>query len=122
MGQYLQDGTRNFFETTLYIKEPISDLKLSIKQKEIGYLNGKSLSYLNKVAMTSTVQAHYEEGRVNNLIISVDKQDAYHFGYLYMWLCFAAMCSAYLLKLNPFNQPGVEVYKKRIMHILKRKK
>ncbi len=84
MGQYLQDGTRNFFETTLYIEEPINDLKLSIKQKDIRYLDGKKLSYLNKVAMTSTVQAHYEEGKVNNLIIMVDKQDAYHFGYLYI--------------------------------------
>ncbi|XQP55686.1 MAG: glucose-6-phosphate isomerase [Mycoplasmoidaceae bacterium] len=121
MGQYLQEGTRNFFETTLYIKQPILDTTLSFnKDSNLSYLNGKKLSYVNEVAMLSTVQAHYEEGRVNNLIIYVDKQDAYHFGYLYMWLCFAAMASAYLLHLNPFNQPGVEVYKRRIAAILKK--
>ncbi len=121
MGQYLQEGTRNFFETTLYIKEPIIDSTVYVDTPSLKYLNGKKLSYLNEVAMLSTVQAHNEEGKVNNLIIYVDKQDAYHFGYLYMWLCFAAMCSAYLLRLNPFDQPGVEVYKKRIAQILKNK-
>lgn len=121
MGQYFQEGTRNFFETTLYIKKPILDTKVKIDNPALKYLHNKKLSYLNEVAMLSTVQAHHEEGRVNNLIIYVDKQDAYHFGYLYMWLCFAAMCSAYLLHLNPFNQPGVEVYKKRIANILKNK-
>lgn len=119
MGQYLQDGTRNFFETTLYIKEPIEDVTLHMSNKNLSYLNGKKLSYINKVAMLSTVHAHYEDGKTKNLIIYVDKQDPYHFGYLYMWLCFAAMASAYLLKLNPFDQPGVEVYKKRISGILK---
>jgi len=123
MGQYLQEGRRNFFETTLFVKEPIADIKLDIKSNEanLKYINGKTVSELNRVAMVSTVKAHYLEGKVDNLIIYVDKQDAYHFGYLYMWLCFAAMCSAYLLKLNPFNQPGVEIYKKRIAKILKRK-
>lgn len=122
MGQFLQEGRRNFFETTLYIKQPINDVKLHFnKGSGMDYLSGKKLSYINEVAMTSTVQAHFDDGRVNNLIIYVDKQDGYHFGYLYMWFCFAAMASAYLLKLNPFDQPGVEVYKKRIAAILKNK-
>lgn len=121
MGQYLQEGTRNFFETTLYIRKPILDVRLSLDFDNLKYLNGKKLSYINNVAMLSTVQAHYEDGKTKNLIIYVDKQDAYHFGYLYMWLCFSAMASAYLLRLNPFDQPGVEIYKKRIANILKDK-
>lgn len=121
MGQYLQEGTRNFFETTLFVKQPIRDVKLHMESKRLSYLNGKKLSYLNQVAMLSTVHAHYEDGKTRNLIIYVDKQDAYHFGYLYIWLCFAAMCSAYLLRLNPFDQPGVEIYKNRIKNILSNK-
>lgn len=119
MGQYLQEGTRNFFETTLYVRRPIKDIRLHMSSPVHKYLNGKKLSYINQIAMLSTVHAHYEDGKTKNLIIYVDRQDAYHFGYLYMWLCFAAMASAYLLRLNPFDQPGVEVYKKRITNILK---
>lgn len=123
MGQYLQDGTRNFFETTLFVKQPQNDLVLKVKNNEdkLLYLNGKKLSYINKVAFESTVKAHSIEGKVDNLIIYIDKLDAYHFGYLYMFLCFGAMISAYLLELNPFDQPGVEIYKKRISNILKNK-
>lgn len=121
MGQYLQDGTRNFFETTLYVNKPIEDLKLNMKNEHFKYLNGKKLSYINKIAMLSTINAHYEQGKTKNLIIYVDRQDAYHFGYLYTWLCFAAMMSAYLLRLNPFDQPGVEIYKQRIANILNNK-
>lgn len=122
MGQYIQDGSRNFFETTLFIKQPLNDIVLNIKNDEdkLLYLKGKKLSYVNKVAFESTLKAHSIEGKVNNVVIYVDKQDAYHFGYLYMFMCFAAMTSAYLLNVNPFNQPGVEVYKKRISKILKK--
>jgi len=122
MGQYLQEGTRNFFETTLFIKEPRENITLKIKNDEdkLLYLNNKDLFYINKVAMESTVAAHTIEGKVNNLVIELDKQDAYHFGYLFTWLSFAAMMSAYLLKVNPFNQPGVEVYKLRIKNTLKK--
>lgn len=124
MGQYLQDGTRNFFETTLYIKHSILDKKLSIRNKEtnLQYLNNKKLSDLNNVAMISTIKAHFIEGNVDNIIIYLDQQNEYHFGYLYTWLCFAAMYSAYLYNLNPFDQPGVEIYKKRITSILKKDK
>lgn len=122
LGQYLQEGTRNFFETTLYVKQPIYDLTLRIKnnQDNLGYLNNMKLSYINKVAFESTVKAHAVDGKVDNLIIYMDKIDAYHFGYLYLFFCFASMTSAYLLGVNPFNQPGVEVYKKRISSILKK--
>lgn len=123
VGQYLQEGTRNFFETTLYVNEPIEDIEIPVcKDKSISYVNKTKLSYINKTAMTSTVKAHFVEGKVDNLIIYMDKQDAYHFGYLYTWMCFAAMASAYLHKLNPFDQPGVEIYKKRISNVLKRKR
>lgn len=124
LGQYLQDGTRNFFETTLYVKQPILDINLSIKNNEanLQYLNNKKLSNLNDIAMLSTIKAHFIEGKVDNVIIYLDQQNEYHFGYLYTWLCFAAMYSAYLHNLNPFDQPGVEIYKNRITNILKKGK
>ncbi len=122
IGQYLQDGTRNFFETTLYVKKPVYDVTLKTKNSHdnLGYLNNMKLSYINQVAFTSTVKAHAIEGNVDNLIIYVDKNDGYHFAYLYMFICFAAMTSAYLLGVNPFDQPGVEIYKKRINRVLKK--
>jgi len=122
MGQYLQEGTRNFFETTLFVKEPNENLILKIKNVEdkLLYLNNKDLFYVNKVAMESTVAAHTIEGKANNIVIELDKQDAYHFGYLFTWLSFAAMMSSYLLEVNPFNQPGVEVYKLRIKNTLRK--
>lgn len=122
MGQYLQDGTRNFIETTLFIKQPVKDINLSINNNgdKLLYLNDKKLSYINKVAFESTIKAHSVDGKVDNIIIYLDKQDEYHFGCLYMFMCFAAMTSAYLLGANPFDQPGVEIYKKRINKILKK--
>lgn len=122
LGQYLQEGTRNFFETTLYVKQPVLDMTLKIKNNEdnLMFLNNVKLSYVNKVAFESTVKAHTIEGKVDNLILYVDKIDGYHYGYLYTFFCYAAMASAYLLGVNPFDQPGVEVYKKRIFNVLKK--
>lgn len=123
MGQYLQQGTRNFFETTLYVEKPRADMILSIKDNDdkIAYLNKKSLSFINKKAYEGTIDAHTNIGKVNNIIISITKPDAYHFGYFFMWVSTALMISAYLLGVNPFNQPGVEQYKSNMFKLLGKK-
>lgn len=123
LGQYLQQGTRNFFETTLYVSKPTSNMKLKINDNDDGlkYLNGKYLSDLTDKAFQGTINAHSKEAHVNNLIITLSKADEYHYGYFFMWLAHAAMMSAYLLKLNPFDQPGVESYKKNMFVLLGKK-
>ncbi len=122
LGQYLQEGTRNFIETTLIVENPKDDIKLKIDDNNDGlkYLNQKTLDFINKQAFEGTITAHSEDGKVNNLIISLTKSDEYHYGYLFIWLAHAAMMSAYLLKVNPFDQPGVESYKKNMFALLKK--
>nr|QIQ09891.1 glucose-6-phosphate isomerase [uncultured Mycoplasmataceae bacterium] len=123
LGQYLQQGTRNFCETTLWVDEPRKDFKLSINDNTDGlkYLDKKTLNYINEQAFKGTVLAHTKNGKTNNLIIHITRCDSYHYGYLYIWLCRAAMMSGYLLKINPFDQPGVEAYKTNMFSLLKRK-
>ena len=119
LGQYLQQGTRNFFETTLMIENQSLDMKLHINDNEDGlkYLNNQDLSDLTYKAYLGTIKAHFQ-AKVNNLVISLSKGDEYHFGYLTMWLYHAAYMSAYLLKVNPFDQPGVEAYKNNMLDLL----
>lgn len=123
LGQYLQEGTRNFVETTLWVDQPRKDIKLSIKDNVDGlkYLNGKTLNYINEKAYQGTIAAHTKKGKVNNLIINISSADEFHYGYLYIWLCRAAMISGYLLNINPFNQPGVEAYKTNMFSLLKKR-
>lgn len=120
LGQYLQQGKKCFFETSLFVRQTFYDCQLKTKDPTIKYLNNFKLSEVNKIAFDSTIKAHTYDGQINNLIIEIDKQDEYHFGYLYTWLMYAAMMSAYLLKVNPFDQPGVEAYKKRMNEVLKK--
>ena len=122
LGQYLQEGKKCLFETTIFVKQTLYNGQLKMIDPTIKYLNKFNLKEINNIAMFSTIKAHTYEGQVNNLIIEIDKQDEYHFGYLYTWLMYAAMMSAYLLHVNPFNQPGVEAYKKRMKNVLTNKK
>ena len=123
IGQYLQEGSRNFFETTLMVETSALDKKLKITDDEDGlrYLNNKNLSDLTFKAFHGTVDAH-TRAKVNNLVIYISKADEYHYGYLFMWLCHAAYMSAYLLKVNPFDQPGVESYKQKMFELLGKNK
>jgi len=120
LGQFIQDGSRNLFETVLWIEEDKD--KLMIKENEnngdgLNYLAGKSLAEVNKKAMEGTVLAH-TDGGTPNLIIRLDSLDTYYLGYLiYFWQKACGM-SAYLLGVNPFNQPGVEAYKKNMFALL----
>lgn len=120
MGQFIQDGNRILFETVLSIEE--DEEKLVIKEEEqnsdgLNFLVGKTFDEVNKKAMEGTILAH-TEGGVLNLIIKLPKLDAFNLGYLlYFWEKACAM-SGYLLGVNPFNQPGVEVYKKNMFKLL----
>jgi glucose-6-phosphate isomerase len=86
MGQYLQQGTRNFFETTLIVKNPRNDkvIKISDNNDKLKYLNNKSLDFINKKAFEGTLAAHTKIGRANNLVIEIGANDEFHFGYLFM--------------------------------------
>jgi len=123
LGQYIQDGTPLLFETIINVLEPRLDVKIPHDKDDLdglNYLEGKSLAYVNQKAFEGTLQAH-EDGGVPCNVIYLDKLDAYNLGYLFYFFMRACAMSAYLLDINPFNQPGVEVYKKNMFHLLGKK-
>ena len=120
LGQYIQEGRRNLFETVINIKT--SDTDLTIHQDEdnldeLNYIAEKSLSYVNKKAMEGTIAAHVE-GDVPNIVITMDKLDAETLGHLIYFFELACAMSGSLLGVNPFNQPGVEKYKTNMFKLL----
>ena len=120
MGQYIQDGERHLFETVINIKNPKYDLKiepLEVDLDNLNYLAGKTVDYVNKQAMLATVLAH-TDGDVPNVVLELDKLDARNLGYLFYFFEKACAISGYLLGVNPFNQPGVEAYKKNMFALL----
>ncbi len=121
LGQFIQEGSKILFETILYVKNPDNDIVIKEDPENLdglNYLTGKSLSFINQKAYIGTLKAHYENGNVPNITLTLDKMDAENLGYLYYFLMKACAMSAYLLNVNPFNQPGVEVYKKNMFHLL----
>jgi len=124
MGQFIQDGNKCLFETLLLVKNPSLDLIFPTDAEDLdhmNYLSGKSLDEVNKLACLGTLQAHHDEGGVNNLILTVDDLSAKSFGYMAQFLFIACAMSVYMLDVNPFNQPGVEVYKKNMFKLLGKK-
>ena len=120
MGQFIQDGARIMFETVLNVQE--SPAEILLKEEEVdtdgmNYLAGKSVDFVNKSAMNGTILAH-TDGHVPNLVIDIPKQDAYSLGQLFYFFEYACGVSGYLLGVNPFNQPGVESYKKNMFALL----
>jgi len=124
MGQFIQDGSKVLFETVMYVENAPHDIIIESDKDDLdglNYLSGKNLSFINKKAYEGTLKAHSEQGDVPNITITLDKMDVKalgHFMYFYMISC--AM-SAYMLGVNPFNQPGVEIYKKNMFHLLGKK-
>jgi glucose-6-phosphate isomerase len=121
LGQYIQEGTPLMFETIVNVTNPQYDVEVNSDEANLdglNYLVGKNVSYINSKAMEGTLAAHVEEGKIPNLIIEVPTMDAYHLGALFFFFEKACAMSAYLLGVNPFNQPGVEVYKKRMFKLL----
>ena len=121
MGQFVQEGNKLLFETLLLVKKPLLDQvfpKDDKDQEQLNYLSGKTLDYINKKACEGTIMAHVEEGGVPNLTIEIEDISAYSFGYLVYFFFKSIAMTAYLLDVNPFNQPGVEVYKKNMFRLL----
>ena len=120
IGQFIQDGTRNMFETVVWVKEPRSESYIEETAEDIdglNYLAGKSVQFVNSKAYQGTLIAHMDGG-TPNIIVEIDKADAWHFGYLVYFFEKACGISGYLLGVNPFNQPGVEAYKKNMFALL----
>ena len=120
LGQYIQMGMRNLFETVVTFSEPNVDVEVPYDPANVDTLNflaGKTLSYVNEMAQKGTVLAHVDGG-VPNMIINIDKRDEYNFGYLVYFYEYACGVSGYLLGVNPFDQPGVEAYKKNMFALL----
>ena len=120
MGQYLQDGQRILLETVVEIKFTNTELIIGYDEKDsdgLNYLAGKPLDYVNKAAMKGTMLAHVDGG-VPVLHVSLKDNSAYSLGQLFYFFEFACGVSGYLLGVNPFNQPGVESYKKNMFALL----
>ena len=120
MGQYIQQGQRNIFETVINIEEPNSDITIKPDEDNLDGMNfvaGKNLSYVNKKAMEGTVEAHVAGG-VPNIIINMEKLDEQTIGHLIYFFELACAISGNILGVNPFNQPGVEKYKKNMFRLL----
>jgi len=120
LGQYIQEGERIMFETVLNVMNPEKEMYIEKAASDLdglNYLAGKSVDYVNKKAFEGTLLAH-QEGGVPNIIVNVDKVDAFTFGYLVYFFELACGVSGYVLDVNPFNQPGVEAYKKNMFALL----
>lgn len=124
MGQMIQDGKRNIFETVITVNKNRSFITLpEVVSNEDGlnYLAGKEIDYINKQAFLGTVKAHIE-GLVPNIVINLEEITEYNIGQLIYFFEKACAMSAYMLGVNPFNQPGVEAYKKNMMKLLEESK
>lgn len=120
LGQYIQDGRRILFETVLNVEKPTRELLIEKEANDLdglNYLAGKSVDFVNKKAFEGTLLAH-EEGLVPNIVITVPTVDAFCFGYLVYFFELACGISGYVLGVNPFDQPGVEAYKKNMFALL----
>ena len=122
MGQYIQDGRRNLFETVISIVKSKTDIKINSDDDDLdglNYLTGKGLDYINKKAMEGTIEAHVS-GDVPNILISMKKLDEQNLGELIYFFEKSCAVSGMILGINPFNQPGVEEYKKNMFRLLEK--
>ena len=120
MGQFIQEGSRILYETVISIEKPLVNMLLEEEEKDtdgMNYLAGKSIDFINKSAMNGTILAH-TDGGVPNLSIVLPKLNEEYLGELFFFFEFACGVSGYILAVNPFNQPGVESYKKNMFALL----
>ncbi|MCX7885291.1 MAG: glucose-6-phosphate isomerase [Caloramator sp.] len=120
MGQYIQEGMRNIFETVIKVEKPRYDVEIHEDKDNIdglNFLSGKTMDFVNKKAFEGTVLAH-NDGGVPNIIINVPKINEYYFGMLVYMFEKDCGISGYVLGVNPFDQPGVEAYKKNMFALL----
>ena len=120
MGQFIQDGSRIMYETVLNVEESTEEIIIGEEPVDLdglNYLAGKNVDFVNKSAMNGTMLAH-TDGNVPNLLVNIPKQDEFSLGQLFYFFEFACGVSGYILGVNPFNQPGVESYKKNMFALL----
>ena len=120
MGQFIQDGSRIMFETVMEGEEPTEQITIGEEPVDLdglNYLAGKTMDFVNKSAMNGTILAH-TDGQVPNLKVTIPAQDEKSLGQLFYMYEFACGVSGYILGVNPFNQPGVESYKKNMFALL----
>ena len=120
LGQYIQDGQRNLFETVISVENPGASFVIPEDAANVDGLNfiaGCQLDYVNKTAMRATLLAH-NDGGVPNILLEVADRSAASLGYLIYFFEFACAMSGYMLGVNPFDQPGVEAYKKNMFALL----
>jgi glucose-6-phosphate isomerase len=120
MGQYVQEGRRVLFETVVKVEKPKYEIEIQKNEQDLDGLNflaGKTMDFVNKQALQGTLLAH-NDGGVPNMVLSVSELSAYNFGYMVYFFEKACGISGYLLGVNPFNQPGVEAYKKNMFALL----
>ncbi len=122
IGQFIQDGKRNMFETMLYAENSNIEMHLEVDEKDLdglNYLAGRPLSQVNRIAVKGTAQAH-ADGGTPNILISYPKKSEHTLGQLFYFFEFSCGVSCYMLGVNPFDQPGVEFYKNNIFKLLER--
>ena len=122
MGQFIQDGSRIMFETVVNIETPKCSFEIEEEPVDLdglNYLAGKTVDFINKSAMNGTILAH-TDGNVPNLMVTVPEQNEFYLGQLFYFFEFACGVSGYISGVNPFNQPGVESYKKNMFALLGR--
>ena len=122
MGQYIQEGRRDLFETVINVKTPKNDIIINPDDDNLdglNYLTGKTMDYVNKKAMEGTIKAHVD-GDVPNVMIEMNKLDEKNLGELIYFFEKACAMSGMIFGVNPFNQPGVEKYKKNMFHLLEK--
>ena len=120
LGQFIQDGTKIAFETVLDIKKSNDEIKIPFDPHNVdklNFLSGKDLDFVNHTAMLGTLFAH-SDGKVPNIVLELNDRSEYSFGYLVYFFELACAISGYTLGVNPFNQPGVESYKKNMFALL----
>lgn len=120
MGQFIQDGSRIMFETVMNLETSSEEIILNEEPVDLdglNYLAGKTVDFINKSAMNGTMLAH-TDGNVPNLVINIPEQNEFYLGQLFYFFEFACGVSGYILGVNPFDQPGVESYKKNMFALL----
>ncbi|MGV3466763.1 MAG: glucose-6-phosphate isomerase [Heyndrickxia sp.] len=120
LGQYIQEGRRDLFETVIKVSKPRHELKIEKEQNDLdglNYLAGQTVDFVNNKAFEGTLLAH-TDGGVPNLVVEIPQMDEYTFGYLVYFFEKACAISGYLLGVNPFDQPGVEAYKVNMFALL----
>ncbi|MBQ2847784.1 MAG: glucose-6-phosphate isomerase [Clostridia bacterium] len=120
LGQYIQEGERKLFETVMWVNEPANDVEIEfddINGDGLNFVAGKTVHYVNSKAFAGTVLAH-SDGDVPNILIEIDRQDEFNLGWMIYFFEKACGLSGYILGVNPFDQPGVESYKKNMFALL----